>query len=340
MKFAQTMSEKLEKIYIVSRIAIFAVPVIVLGYVVYLILFPVEKYSYYADQPELSKFSLLFSKSQNALAFGVFPLGNHRFIDLSFKLNPPSSGSCTETAFPLRIEKTYRAFLYPEGRPVSNEDELREYLFRDNGTKYPNGTLLHLTPTDEVYIVIGGKRTLFPGPEIFRAFGYSFDNLVDADKSTTDLFPEADDRVYLWTHSHPDGTIFQAYPSHKLYVIFGGEKHEIKDREMLMRIWPKNYQIAVSDPDIAAGQTCDILPADLKQGRISCRFDQRLIPTALGGYYNFSLQLPKNCTPDDLPIKQGEIKFISEKSYATIKDSLRAIFASILNRYIYPVPQI
>lgn len=238
----------IERIYKISRIVIFAIPVFVISTGIYLILFPIESFGYSANQPGNSNFELEKNEPRNEISFGVFPTLNHQYIDLKIDLGKIEN-DCLENPPEIIFEKTYQAFLYPGGEPIKSKGELKEYLFRDNKSQYPNGSLLHLKPTDEVYLVTDGKKILFPGPEIFRAFGYSFENLTDVEKSSLDQFPDANMRVFLWTHPHPNGTLFQSFPSHKIYLVADEKKHEIENPENLSDLWPHYFTIPVDDID-------------------------------------------------------------------------------------------
>ena len=67
---------------------------------------------------------------------------------------------------------------------------------------------------------------------------------------------------------------------------------------------------------------------------ISCQFDGTTL-SGIGGYYLFSVNFPANCTIDNVHPAASKISFSSEKSVATVKDSLKTIAASALNRYFY-----
>jgi hypothetical protein len=322
-------------IYKILRVLIYSIPAIAIIAGLYLVLFPVEDYKYYSDNPNLSKFEIAKDAGGNAINFGVFPMREHPFIDLNMDFKSTEKKSCFETAPKVQMEKTYQAFLFPDGDPITDEGKMKEMLFLDNNSKYPNGSLLHLKPTDEVFFISHGKRILFPGPEIFRAFGFSFENMIDVDKSALDQFPEADQDVLLWNQSHPDGTIFQSFPSHKLYLIASGKKHLIADKVLLDNAWKENYSIPVGDENSDNRLICEANIEDTANQKINCRFDSRQLISSLGKYYYFSIQFPEKCTVSDVHVKNAQINFIAEKSYTTIKDSLRNIFASILNRYIY-----
>ncbi len=322
------------KIYRVLRVLIYCIPAFSIIFGLYLILFPIEDFNYYGDQPNLSKFEIQKNNNSNEITFGVFPLRKHRFIDLEINLKQLTKKSCQENVPSLYLEKTYQAFLYPVGEPLNSKDELRKFLFADNETKYPNGSLLHLKPTDEVFFISHGKKILFPGPEIFFSFGYSFDNLVDVDQATIDQYPEADNKVFLWTQPHPDGTIFQGFPSHSLYLVLDGKKHLIANEDILKDVWPEYYAIPIDDITPESRLACQISSKDYAQNTINCSFDTNNLPLSFGKYYLFSLKYQDSCDIKDVHFRNARIDFIAEKSYTTIKDTFRTIFASILNRYI------
>ncbi|HLM84185.1 MAG TPA: hypothetical protein VK254_03175 [Candidatus Bathyarchaeia archaeon] len=323
--------ESLEKLYRIIRVAIFAIPILVVAVGLYLVLFPIDTYSFYPDNPKLSKFDILKNTDANQLSFGVFPLRDYRYINLSMDLKKNEKANCQNARPEITLTKTYQAFLYPAADSIATEDELRSFLFDGNQTKYPNGSLLHLKPTNEVFLISHGKKILFPGPEILQGFGYSFDDLTDVQQSDIDEFPDSDQKVYLWTMAHPDGTIFQSFPSHSLYLIFNGKKYPIASKDILTSVWPENYAIPVSDLEADNN-----LPCDSKNGTggISCRFDASKL-SGIGGYYLFSVNFPANCQVEDVHPGNTRISFSSQRTFSTVKDSLRTIAASALNRYFY-----
>lgn len=325
--------DSLEKIYKILRIIIFAIPALVILLGMYLVLFPIENFKYFRGQPEISKFEIEKKESSNEINFGIFPTLNHQNIFLKISLDDVEEKRCLENPPQIAVEKTYRAFLYPDGEPIKDPGDLKGYLFRENRSQYPNGSLLHLKPTDEVFLLSDGKKTLFPGPEIFRSFGYSFDNITDVEKSSLDQFPNADNRIFLWTQPHPNGTIFEAYPSHKLYLIAHGKKHEIENAENLSELWPKHFTIPVSDADPKNQLVCVPETQAARSGKIACLFNRQNLASSLGGYYNFTLKYPASCPASGVSFEKASIVLASEKSFATIKDSFRKIFASIVNRY-------
>lgn len=328
------MGKRLEIAYKIVRALVFLVPAATVAAGLYLVLFPIETFGYLALDPSASKLEISKDLRQNTISFGVFPLWNNRYIDLTMNFDRISEDSCRKAVPKITIEKTFQAFLFPEGEAITSARRLRELVTRGNKTKYPNGSLLHLKPTDEVYIVTDGKKTLFPGPEIFRAFGYSFDNLIDVEKSALDQFPDADNKVFLWTQPHPNGTIFQSFPSHNLYLIADGKKMRLESDALLEEVWPEFHTIAVNDLAPENRLACKTPDGTLAKGKISCRFDARQMPASLGKYFQFTIEAPPECKVEGLKIKNARINFIADKSYGTIKDSLRNIFASILNRYI------
>ncbi|MFH0930102.1 MAG: hypothetical protein V1814_02510 [Candidatus Moraniibacteriota bacterium] len=323
--------EKMEKIYKVARIAIFAIPVLVVIVGMYLVLFPVDTYNFYPDNQRLSKFEITKDAEAKNLSFGVFPLRSYRYIELSMNFKKNERESCQASNAEVTLQKTYQAFLLPSGEAITDEDRLRGILFDSNKTKLPNGSLLHLNPTNEVFFVSRGQKILFSGPEIFQAFGYSFDNLVDIQKSDLDQFPDADKKTFLWTTPHPDGTIFQAFPSHTLYVVSDGKKYPIANRELLEKVWPENYSIPVGDLNKENIAKCKVSGS---QNNISCRFDSAML-SGFGRYYHFSVKFPENCALAGVHPDDSRIRFFSERSVETVKGSFQTIAASTLNRYFF-----
>ncbi|MDI6777813.1 MAG: hypothetical protein QMD77_01355 [Patescibacteria group bacterium] len=336
--YLMAQSKKLEIAYRAVRTVVFLIPAIAVAAGIYLILFPVEDFSYLSDEPNLSKFEPEKNVNEKKISFGVFPIQKNRYVNLDATLKRTGNQSCFKEKPEVFVRKTYRAFLFPEGDPITSQEELRDLIFFENKTKYPSGSLLHLKPTNEVFFISNGKKILFPGPEIFRAFGYSFDNLVDVEKSALDQFPDADKKVFLWTQPHPDGAIFQGFPSHNLYLIQDGEKRRIENADFLKEIWPDFRAIAARDTEAQEPFLCEGKEGGLSSQKIECSFDSAVMPESIGRYYFFSISLPAECDVSDIDIGTAKISFIAEKSYATAKDSLRVIFASILNRYIYKQP--
>ncbi|MCX6762470.1 MAG: hypothetical protein NT093_01670 [Candidatus Moranbacteria bacterium] len=323
--------EKMEKIYKVVRIAIFAIPVLVVIVGMYLVLFPVDTYNFYPDNQKLSKFEITKDTEEKKLSFGVFPLRSYRYIELSMNFKKSEKANCQASNAEVTLQKTYQAFMAPTGETITDENRLRDIIFDSNKTKFPNGSLLHLNPTNEVFLVSRGQKILFPGPEIFQAFGYSFDNLVEVQKSDIDSFPDSDPKVFLWTLPHPDGTVFQAYPSHQLFIFFDGKKYPIANKELLDKVWPENYSIPVSDLTEENISKCKTSGS---QNSISCRFDSAAL-SGLGRFYYFSVKFPENCDLVGVHPDNSRIRFFSERSTETVKSSFQTIAASVLNRYFF-----
>ncbi|MDP1845843.1 MAG: hypothetical protein Q8L09_03780 [Candidatus Moranbacteria bacterium] len=328
------MEASLGKIYKIIRILIYLIPVVVVIVGLYLVFFPVEKFAYLSGQPKLSKFDIRKDTGANELSFGVFPLKKNNIINLDVNLKKTEKKSCKENLPVVSLERTYQAFLYPAGPDINSQDELRNLLYIDNSTKYSNGTLLHNKPTDRVFLISHGKKILFPGPEILLAFGYGFDYMVDVDQSVIDQYPEADEGVFLWTLPHPDGIIFESFPTHSFYLILNGQKRLITDPNFMDKAWPEHYSIPVNDITPANRSQCQISAKDYTNGNIKCAFYADNLPVALGKYYLFTLEYQDVCLVENIHINNALINFRPAKSYATIKDTIRTIFASILNRYI------
>lgn len=325
------MENKLGSIYKILRFFIYLIPLAAIVVGSYLIFFPIDTYRFYSENPNASKFEIEKDSEKNELSFGVFPVRESRFAEVSLGFKNNNLKSCPAESISLR--KTYRAFLFPEGEEISDAGKLREIVFSDNKTKYPNGLLLHVKSTNQVFFISRGQKMLFPGPEIFEAFGFSFDNLTDVDMATIDEFKDADVGVFLWTIAHPDGTIFETYPSHRLYVVHDGKKYPIASKELLKEVWPDFYTIAVSDENSDENLTCQPVQRKFSK-KLFCRFDLQSL-SGIGRYHLFTAKFPSKCPVADIHSDDSQVRYISEKSSATFKMSLKTIAASVLNRYFY-----
>jgi hypothetical protein len=324
---------KLEQLYKTLRFFVYLIPVAAVAVGSYLVLFPIDAYRFYPDDPNASKFEFEKSDQNNSLSFGIFPLRESRFVDVDLGFKKSEKASCLTMPAKIILQKTYKAFLLPEGDEISNADQLRGIIFSENNTTYPNGSLLHVKATNQVFLISDGKKTLFPGPEIFAAFGYSFDNLVEVDMATIDEFKDADTAVFLWNMPHPDGTVFEAYPSHKLYIILQGKRLPIVSEDILKEVWPNFYSIAVGDEDLSAGLACQPFSRAFSNDSF-CRFDLGSL-AGIGRYNLFTVQFPESCSVANVHPNSSKVSYISDKSIENIKLSMKNIAASILNRYFY-----
>jgi len=323
--------EKLEKIYQRIRIAIYFIPILIVVAGIYLIFFPIENYYFRSVGQKLPKIDVSKDLTANQLLFGAFPSRDYHYVKLSMDFKKSGKRNCKISDAEVVLSKSYQSFLYPTGDAITTESRLRELLFDSNETRYPNGSLLHLKPTNEVFFISRGKKILFPGPEIFQAFGFSFDNLTDVEQSDIDEFPNAEEKAFLWTTPHPDGTIFQSYPSKTFFLVFEGKKHLIENKDLIFKIWPEYYSILVNDQSSETILKCS---AEKEADKLICDFDiSKLSP--IGRYYFFSVKFPEKCPIENIHPKTARIKFLSEKSFSTVRQSLRNIAASVLNRYFY-----
>lgn len=325
----------LGKLYKILRFFIYLIPVAAIAVGSYLVFFPIDTYRFYPGNPNASKFEFEKNTVTNELSFGIFPVQENRFVEVNLAFKENSLESCSIKSLEMSLRKTYKAFLFPESSELSNAGKLREIVFSDNKTKYPNGSLLHVRSTNQVFFISHGKKILFPGPEIFGAFGYSFDNLTEVDMAAIDEFDDAENGVFLWTMTHPDGTIFESYPSHRLFVISGGEKYPIVSKDLLKEVWPDFYTVAVSDEGASEGLICQ--PALKKfSEKLFCHFDLAQL-SSIGRYHLFTIEFPENCPVENIHPASSQVRYISEKSMATFKTSMKTIAASIFNRYFYKI---
>jgi hypothetical protein len=236
----------------------------------------------------------------------------------------------------LHLEKTFKAFLYPDGSAINTEDDLKKHLFDNDTTDYPNGSLLHVKQTNEVFILTHGKKMLIPSPEIFSNFGWSWDNLVDVDQSVTDSLPNTSPYFISLIRPHPAGVIMKAYPSGQYYLIGDSEKYAITSKSLVDEIWndpQKEYSIAVNDQSDSHTLSCSIPSASLEAGSFDCTFDEYNLVGSIGKSYHFYIDFPRSCDISKIHFTDINMSFVTDKSTTTVKQSLQNIILSLINRY-------
>ena len=123
----------LEKLYKTLRVLIYAIPVISIITGLYLILFPIESFNYYPENPELSKLEISQAPDKKTINFGVFPMRGYPNVDLRMEIKTPAKRkSCLNDSLRVEVRKTYQSFLYPEGEEITNADQLRDFLLSRN----------------------------------------------------------------------------------------------------------------------------------------------------------------------------------------------------------------
>jgi len=261
-----------------------------------------------------------------------------RFIEVNIRLDLKDPKNCIQNNSNLYFERTFKAFLLSDGKTIESANELKEYLFENNKLEYPNGSLLHVKQTDEVFVLTHGKKMLITSPQLFELFGWSWDNLIDIDKAKADKIANTDPPYLSISNQHPAGTLIKSYPSGKYYLVWDKEKLPIASSSIVQEVLDmkdKELSIAVTDRGNERLLSCPISSNSLKSEKISCLFDEYKLRESLGNYYYFYFKLPDSCDLETAEIEKVNLKFITDKSSITVRQSLKDIIASLINRYAY-----
>jgi hypothetical protein len=148
----------------------------------------------------------------------------------------------------IAVKKSYRAFLYPEGDPMTTECAAPE-----NSLKYPSGTLLSYGIS--VYVTEGQDILPIANPRIFESMGYNWADVIPA--GADDISAYAKGGLMTAGSSHPNGTIFAAIGSGEYYIIDKGGKRKLAG-EIAIRSCLRNNPVLVDERALDIESGCQL----------------------------------------------------------------------------------
>lgn len=92
---------------------------------------------------------------------------------------------------------------------------------------FANGTLIRGSDRPEVYLLEKGSRRWIPDPQTFNALGLNWSNIQVVASEDLSSYPDGD--KITDTRKFPDGLLYRADNSPKVYVIDGGRRRWIPD---------------------------------------------------------------------------------------------------------------
>ncbi|EKD46951.1 MAG: hypothetical protein ACD_67C00003G0003 [uncultured bacterium] len=234
------LTPDLQKKYAIARIALYFAFVFAVLIVLYRILFPIVSLDFSMSTPNSSKNSLVSPRMQvggkfpekrlvganSPFLFNANPIGQFSKVSISFVLDKDEA-SIEKT--PVKINKSYQAFLYPTGKPAG----------------FKSGQLLS-TPDGSYYIVSNKTLRKFSSTDIILQLGYPKDSFMTVSQ---------DDLKY----NDPGATISDAknYPDDTFFLI-DETYYQLKDQKLSPFISARAF-LSQSDPSGAIAKTTDFL---------------------------------------------------------------------------------
>lgn len=186
----------------------------------------------------------------------------------------------------IHVAKDYAVNALPIGSAIDSPEKLREYLFFDNPTDHPNGTLF--SNDKSVFVISKGKYFPFISPEVFEGLGYHWDNVISLD---SELFSklEPGDKMNF-NSQHPDGTILKTTDG-LIFLVWDGQRLPIEDEDWLADFWKDFYWINIKAAEPQYYASCQA--AQTIGSQIQCSFSGLKDPGTMGNSYIFKLNSEK-----------------------------------------------
>jgi hypothetical protein len=109
-------------------------------------------------------------------------------------------------------------------------DENAKYYLESNIMTYPNETVIRTKDSPSVYLMIDGKRRIFPSAAMFEKMGYKWKNILEIESTEMNRYTILGNVVY------PDGTLVRADGEQTVYLVDKGQKRAVTSETLLKKL--------------------------------------------------------------------------------------------------------
>lgn len=293
------------KYQILNTFAIGIILILVI-FIIYKVIFPSQYFTYsFKNVNSLKNTITDVSLDNQGLSF--FASTPFKFSQLQLNITLEKNNSSIQNKT-IEIQKSYKAFFYPQGEALNNLSEKQENILS--------------SLDDSVFIVGNNKKTPIDSTETFEALGYSWANVTE---NKEDLSNFEKQKLADINAPHPDGTIFKTIENSELYFIDNKNKREL-DKNQLGSI--KN-PILVNEKSLASKEICSLKKTTLSNNKYTCTVKIYELNNLLGKDYKFNLQE----LSDDLKINKIDIEFKKSSSLENFDLFLFELKKKVLYRF-------
>lgn len=203
------------RIYRALRFLLYLFFITTATYLLFLIFFPSEYFTFSFINPNSSKNNLINLKNNgDNFIFNTPTIGKYSNAKISFILNKKAKRSPLQSE--VKVRKSYQAFLYPEGDPTGLKD----------GTLVKNA---------ENFFIVSNKQLRKFQLDTLDALGFNQEDFIKADE--IDLFYNTKGQDISSAQTYPDFTIFKSDSAY--YLLKDGElKQFISEKAYLSHYNP------------------------------------------------------------------------------------------------------
>lgn len=184
-------------------------------------------------------------------------------VDLKLKI---SENYISKLKQPLVVSvfENYEAMAYPREGVIVNAEELRKYLFYENQSTLPNGTIF--SNDESAFFISRGEYRPILASEIFEKLGFDWKVIIPQEADIFSILEKEGEKI-VFNSAHPDGTILKI--EEKIYLVWEEKLIEIKNKDILAEVWHEYY--LVSTDELVELDSCS--PEINKNREIECSFD-------------------------------------------------------------------
>ncbi|MFC1638548.1 hypothetical protein ACFL2R_03930, partial [Patescibacteria group bacterium] len=267
-------------------------------------IFPSEKFSLNTKNINSSENNVSEIKiNQDSIVFNAS--SGEPFSRAEIKINKNTDSESPE----ISIKKSYEAFMYPESEPITDlgENEINSLIQKG----------------DSVYIFGNGKYYPIDRPETFESAGFKWENIEESKDINLGNYEKQ--KLFNYKSVHPNGTVFKATDSGKLYFILNEKRHKIQG-ELLKN--PEINKQAIEVRENISTKSCQVKKGTIRKNNFLCHIPLEEIQSESGKDYKITIT-----NINSLATKKIETKFIKELNKHNLKSGVKNIINKIKLRY-------
>lgn len=322
------LSPEWQKRYSVLRFFVYFLFLATAAYFSYKVLFPSLPFYFFFETPNATKNTIIEPRIPKnvTLKKGVITGGKLVFdtalssfkgefsqvkVNFILKKNSPEIAGGT-----ISIRKSYRAFFYPEGDPITTPAE--------DSSKFPSGSLL----SNGISAYVTDKDTIFPinNTITFTSMGFDWADVTPA--SSDEIGAYAKEKLFTIASPHPDGTIFVTQDKSRYFIVQDGKKRELVG-QMVINSYLKRNPILVDEKSLETQSQCDLKKNfNMLNRSYSCIVPLDNLRALPGNDYQYEINFG-----DNIEVKEADATFGKILNWNNLISSL----SNIKNR-IYAQP--
>ena len=309
--------KKSRKINLGERVVVLAITLAIPAFVGWRNIFSVFSYEIKREKTEAAE--AIFWR--NGYLVISNPLAKENFLNeikLKIYLEEESKLNCCQ----LKVKQAYEASDYPLGAKIANKDQFKEYLFFNNSTKIPNGTLA--SNKGSVFMISQGKRRPILNAEVFNQKGFNWKSVIALNDQAIKQFPLGE-KIRV-SSPHPEGTILEDSQGN-WFLVWGKQRLPISNKEDVKELWPQVWQVKTASKKF---DQCRIIRSSSQKKE--CVFLAPLNPISPGDSFLIKFNAEKNANL----IRKAEV-FVetSLESREQIVAAWRAFKRRVKNKLIH-----